>query len=56
MFVEMIIPTDKPKRNENYILSATENFDLLDVNRHSLLKQSSAPVSTELTYLPAKVV
>ena len=29
---------------------------LLDVNGHSLLKQSFAPVSTELTYLPAKEV
>ena len=28
----------------------------LMLNRHSLLKQSFAPVSTELTYLPAKVV
>ena len=29
MFVETIIPTNKPKRNENYILSVTENFDFV---------------------------
>ena len=53
MFVETMIPTNKPKRNENYIelyLSVTgigEFLILLDViNGHKLLKQSFAPVST----------
>ena len=57
MFVETIIPTIKPKRNENYILSVTENswFCLMLMDIRSL-KQSFAPVSTELTYLPAKEV
>ena len=60
MFVETTIPTTKPKRNENYIELYFERdrefLILLDVNGHSLLKQSFAPVSTELTCLSAKVV
>ena len=60
MFVETIIPTNKPKRNGNYILTDFERdrefLILLDVNRHSLLKQSFAPVSTELSPCESSLV
>ena len=52
MFVETIKPTNKPKRNENYILSVTENSWTFALKAVPYF----APVSTGLTYLRAKEV